>query len=120
MAGKGAGTLSTHVLNTAQGIPAEGVRVELWRLGPPPELLSDTVTDADGRAATPLLPAGAFRAGRHELRFHVGAYFQGRGIAPDPLFLDVVAVNFGLAAGGGHYHVPLLCTPWSYATYRGS
>jgi 5-hydroxyisourate hydrolase len=120
MAGNGPGTLSTHVLNTAQGIPAEGVRVELWRMEPAPALVTDTVTDADGRTAAPLLPDGAFRAGRHELRFHIGAYFRGRGIAPDPLFLDVVAVNFGLRDGGGHYHVPLLCTPWSYTTYRGS
>lgn len=120
MAGNGPGTLSTHVLNTAQGIPAEGVRVTLWRLDPDPVLLTETVTDADGRTVDPLMPPGTFRAGRHELRFHIGAYFVARGIAPDPLFLDVVAVNFGLADGVGHYHVPLLCTPWSYTTYRGS
>jgi 5-hydroxyisourate hydrolase len=120
MAGTGPGTLSTHVLNTAEGIPAEAVRVELWRLDPQPEMVTDTLTNADGRTAAPLLPPGAFRPGRHELRFHIGAYFAARGIAPDPPFLDVVAVNFGLADGRGHYHVPLLCSPWSYSTYRGS
>ncbi|WP_198372501.1 hydroxyisourate hydrolase [Roseomonas rosulenta] len=120
MAGKAPGTLSTHVLNTAEGIPAEGVRITLWRMDPDPAPLSETLTNADGRTAAPLLPPGSFRPGRYELRFHIGAYFTARGLAPVPLFLDVVAVNFGLAEGGGHYHVPLLCTPWSYSTYRGS
>ncbi len=120
MAGNGRGTLSTHVLNTAEGIPAEGVRVELWRMDPDPGLLAAVVTGPDGRPLEPLLPPGMFRAGRHELRFHLGAYFTARGIAPDPLFLDVVSVNVGLADGVGHYHVPLLCSPWSYTTYRGS
>ena len=120
MAGNGPGTLSTHVLNTAEGIPGEGVRIELWRVDPEPAQVVDTVTDADGRAAEPLLPPGRFRAGRYELRFHIGAYFRARGIAPEPLFLDVVTVSVGLADGRGHYHVPLLCTPWSYTTYRGS
>lgn len=120
MAGNGPGTLSTHVLNTAQGVPAEGVRIELWRLDPEPAQLVETVTNADGRTSDPMLAPGSFRAGRYELRFHIGAYFRARGIAPEPLFLDVVAVNVGLADGRGHYHVPLLCTPWSYTTYRGS
>lgn len=120
MAGNGPGTLSTHVLNTAEGIPAEGVRVELWRMDPDPGQVLETVTNADGRARDPLLAPGSFRAGRYELRFHVGAYFTARGIAPDPVFHDVVCVNVGLVDGRGHYHVPLLCTPWSYTTYRGS
>lgn len=120
MTGNGPGTLSTHVLNTAQGVPAEGVKVELWRLDPEPAQVVETVTNADGRTRDPLLASGAFRAGRYELRFHIGAYFRARGIAPEPLFLDIVAVNVGLADGVGHYHVPLLCTPWSYTTYRGS
>lgn len=120
MAGNGPGTLSTHVLNTAEGIPGQGVRVALWRMDPEPAVVTDTMTDAEGRTVDPLLPPGSFRAGRYELRFHIGAYFAARGIAPDPLFLDVVAVSIGLADGRGHYHVPLLCTPWSYTTYRGS
>ncbi|WP_211848881.1 hydroxyisourate hydrolase [Neoroseomonas eburnea] len=120
MAGKGPGTLTTHVLNTAEGVPGEGIRVELWRLDPEPAQLAETVTDADGRTPQPLLSPGAFRAGRYELRFHIGAYFAARGIAPSPPFLDVVTVTVGLADGRGHYHVPLLCSPWSYSTYRGS
>lgn len=120
MTGNGPGSLSTHVLNTAEGIPGEGVRVELWRMGPAPERLVETLTNADGRTDAALLPPGTFRAGRYELRFHIGAYFQARGLAPDPLYLDVVAINVGLADGQRHYHVPLLCTPWSYTTYRGS
>ena len=120
MAGNGPGSLSTHVLNNAEGIPAEGVRVELWRMDPAPEHLVSTVTNADGRTVDPLLPPGTFRAGRYELRFHIGNYFTARGIAPKPLFLDVVAINFGMADGVGHYRVPLGCTPWSYTTYRGS
>jgi 5-hydroxyisourate hydrolase len=120
MTGNGPGTLSTHVLNTAEGIPGGGVRVALWRMDPTPALVVETVTDANGRTVDPLLPPGTFRPGRYELRFQVGAYFKGRGIAPEPLFLDVVTVSIGLADGRGHYHVPLLCTPWSYTTYRGS
>ncbi len=112
--------LSTHVLNNAQGIPAEGVVIELWRLDPEPAHVITTVTSADGRARDLLLPPEKFRAGRYELRFHIGAYFTRRGIAPDPLYLDVVPVRIGLSAEAGHYHVPLLCSPWSYTTYRGS
>ncbi len=112
--------LSTHVLNTAEGIPAEGVAVELWRLEPAEELVARTATGADGRAADPLLPPAAFRPGRHELRFGVGGYFRRRGLAADPSYLDVVPVRIFLAGGQGQYHVPLLCSPWSYTTYRGS
>jgi 5-hydroxyisourate hydrolase len=112
--------LSTHVLNAAQGVPAEGVSVELWRLDPAEQLLVRTATNADGRASDPLLPPGAFQPGRYELRFGIGEYFRGRGLAADPPFLDVVPVRFFLADGRGHYHVPLLCCPWSYTTYRGS
>ena len=113
-------TLSTHVLNVAQGVPAEGVSVELWRLRPAEELVVSTATGADGRARDPLLPPAAFAPGRYELRFGVGDYFRRRGLAPDPPFLDVVPVRIFLAEGQGHYHVPLLCSPWSYTTYRGS
>jgi 5-hydroxyisourate hydrolase len=113
--------LSTHVLNTAQGVPAEGVSVELWRLDPAEELVARASTDADGRAGGgPLLPPAAFAPGRYELRFGVGDYFRRRGLGADPPFHDVVAVRVFLAEGQGHYHVPLLCSPWSYTTYRGS
>ena len=112
--------LSTHVLNVAQGVPAEGVSVELWRLQPAEELVVRTTTTADGRASEPLLPPAAFQPGRYELRFGIGEYFRGRGIAGDPPFHDVVPVRMSLADGQGHYHVPLLCSPFSYTTYRGS
>lgn len=112
--------LSTHMLNTAQGIPAEGVGVELWRLEPEPVLVTRTVTTADGRNQAPLLPEAGFRPGLHELRFAVGAYFAGRGLAPAEGYLEVVPVRIRLADGQGHYHVPLLCSPYSYTTYRGS
>ena len=115
-----ASALSTHVLNTAEGIPAEGVAIELWRMTPEPGLVSRERTDADGRTGALLLPADRFRPGRYELRFAIGDYFAARGLAPEPRFLDVVAVSVGLAEGQGHYHVPLLCTPWTYTTYRGS
>jgi len=114
--------LSTHVLNVAQGVPAEGVAVELWRLRPGEEgrCVIRTRTGADGRAGDPLLPPAGFEPGRYELRFGVGDYFRHRGLAADPPFLDVVPVRIFLADGQGHYHVPLLCSPWSYTTYRGS
>lgn len=106
--------LTTHVLDTALGRPGAGVTVELWRLEPDPRHIRTVVTNADGRSGEPLLPEAGFVPGCYELRFHIGAYFGGEG------FLDVVAVAVRLEAGQGHYHVPLLCSPWSYATYRGS
>lgn len=115
-----ASVLSTHVLNVAQGIPAQGVSVELWRLEPSEELVVRTSTGPDGRADEPLLPPGVFAPGRYELRFGLGDYFKGRGLAADPPYLDVVPVRVFLAGDRGHYHVPLLCAPWSYTTYRGS
>lgn len=114
------GTLSTHVLNTALGIPAAGVRVELHRLEPDPAPVCEARTTADGRTDAILLPAAEFRPGRYELRFHMGEYFRGLGLGAEPAYLDVVPVRIHLAAGQGHYHVPLLCSPWSYTTYRGS
>lgn len=106
--------LTTHVLDTATGKPAAGVKVELWRMEPSPAKVTERLTNADGRTDTPLLTAADFVAGRYELRFHIGAHFGGAG------FLDVVPIAVRLEAGQGHYHVPLLCSPWSYATYRGS
>ncbi|HEY8613184.1 MAG TPA: hydroxyisourate hydrolase [Roseomonas sp.] len=110
--------LSTHVLDTANGVPAQGMALEFWRMEPKPVLLARAVTNADGRTDAPLLPPDAFAPGRYELRFDVGAYFAGRG--EDPGFLGTVVLNVGLKGGVGHYHVPLLCSPWSYSTYRGS
>lgn len=115
--------LSTHVLDTMHGCPAAGMAVRLYRLdGSEAEPLASLVLDADGRAAgTRLLGPATFQVGRYRLVFAVGDYFRRRGVAlPDPPFLDEVAVDFGMADVQGHYHVPLLVSPWSYATYRGS
>jgi hydroxyisourate hydrolase len=113
------GRLSTHVLDTTRGRPAAGVRVELYDGGG--ALVADGVTNADGRTDAPLLAGDAFRPASYELRFHVAAYFRAAGVSlPEPPFLDVVPIRFGLAEPDGNYHVPLLVSPWSYATYRGS
>jgi len=116
------GRLSTHVLDTHAGRPAEGVKIELYEIGASATaLLTDAVTNADGRTDAPLLSGAPLRVGRYELRFHVGAYFAKRNLAlPEPAFLDIVPIRFAIAEPEGHYHVPLLVTPWSYSTYRGS
>ena len=111
------GRLSTHVLDTASGRPAGGVRLVLRRGG---EVLVDTRTNADGRTDGPLLEGEAFRTGAYELRFHVGDYFRAQGTAlADPPFLDVIPLQFSMAEDA-HYHVPLLVSPYGYSTYRGS
>ena len=113
------GRLSTHVLDTVAGRPASGVRVALHDEAG--ALLVEAVTNVDGRTDAPLLEGAACRPGSYELRFHVGAYFRAQGVAlPDPPFLDIVPIRVGLAEADGRYHVPLLVSPWSYATYRGS
>jgi 5-hydroxyisourate hydrolase len=117
------GRLSTHVLDTAAGKPAPGVVVELHRIAAGGEMtaLTRVVTNADGRTDAPLLIGDAFKPGHYQLTFHVGAYFRARGTAlADPPFLDLVPLRFALAEADGHYHVPLLVSPWSYSTYRGS
>jgi 5-hydroxyisourate hydrolase len=116
------GKLTTHVLDTANGSPAGGMKVRFSRLenGAPVELKALTL-NADGRADAPLLEGSAHRPGRYRLVFSVAAYFAGRGVPlPDPPFLDEVTLDFGIAAAAEHYHVPLLVSPWSYSTYRGS
>jgi 5-hydroxyisourate hydrolase len=116
------GHLSTHVLDTANGCPAAGMRVALQRLGGGGfETLRTVTLNADGRNDGPLLDAAAMAAGRYRLLFEVAAYYRARGAElPEPPFIDVVPLDFGIADVGGRYHVPLLCTPWSYSTYRGS
>jgi 2-oxo-4-hydroxy-4-carboxy-5-ureidoimidazoline decarboxylase len=116
------GRLSTHVLDTVTGKPASGVRIVLSELGASAEgLLKETITNADGRTDEPLLGAAPLRIGRYQLEFHLGAYFAAsRHPVAKPPFLDVVPIRFAIAEPEGDYHVPLLVSPWSYATYRGS
>jgi len=114
------GRLSTHVLDTAHGCPAAGMAFALHQAGNAQPLLTG-VTNADGRCDAPLLNAEALIAGKYELVFAVAAYFRARGVElPEPPFLDKVTLAFGIADPAGHYHVPLLVSPWSYSTYRGS
>ena len=117
------GHLSTHVLDTMHGCPAAGMKVTLHRVhADRTELVKSLVLNQDGRNdGGPLLDAAAMAAGRWRLSFHVAEYFRGRGVTlPEPAFLDVVPLDFGIADAAGHYHVPLLCSPWAYSTYRGS
>jgi len=115
--------LTTHVLDTTRGRPASGVEIELHALGPDGvrTLVAHTRTNADGRTDAPLIAARDARAGIFELSFHIGDYFrQFEDGAADPPFLDVVPIRFAIADREAHYHVPLVATPWSYSTYRGS
>lgn len=114
------GRISTHVLDTARGRPAAGVRIALYRLDGGRECLREVVTNADGRTEGPLLDGDALTAGVYELEFAVGDYLRGFGRAGEILFLDTVPIRFGVADAGQHYHVPLLISPFGYATYRGS
>lgn len=113
--------LSTHVLDTASGCPAQSMQVELWRLeGDNRKLLVSVRTNADGRTDAPLLAAEAMKAGQYELVFYVGDYFAHAGADAKIRFLDRVPVRFGIADVQASYHVPLLVSPWAYSTYRGS
>ena len=117
------GHLSTHVLDTMHGCPAAGMRLTLQRVDEARVVtLRQVVLNQDGRSdGGPLLDAARMAAGRYRLLFEVGAYFRGRGVAlPEPAFIDTVPVDFGMADADGHYHVPLLVSPWTYSTYRGS
>lgn len=116
------GKLTTHVLDTANGCPAAGLRLELWRISPAGDVqILTTTTNADGRTDAPLLIGEAMGSGEYELRFWVGEYFAALNPAlPNPPFLNQVPIRFGIAEANAHYHVPLLVSPWSYSTYRGS
>ena len=116
------GRLTTHVLDTMHGCPAAGMAVRLYRLdGADAALLKQLALNDDGRADQPLLADAALQPGRYRLVFGVAAYFKARGVAlPEPAFLDEVPLDFGIADAALHYHVPLLASPWSYSTYRGS
>lgn len=116
------GRLSTHVLDTLSGKPAQGVQISLYEIGASARgLLVETATNADGRTDAPLMADAPLRIGTYELQFHAGDYFRAQNVPlAEPPFLDIVPVRFSVAEAEGHYHVPLLVTPWSYATYRGS
>ena len=117
------GRLSTHVLDTVTGRPAQGVAIELQRLGDGGHwiVIKSMTTNADGRTDEPMLAGAAFEPGTFMLSFAIGDYFRRTGApAATPPFLDIVPVRFHLAEPDGHYHVPLLASPWSYSTYRGS
>ena len=116
------GRLTTHVLDTATGRPAAGMKLELFRLGEgDPRLIKAVVTNSDGRCDAPLLQGPELTSGTYELLFHVGDYLRAGAVQlPDPPFLDLVPLRFGIADPGQHYHVPLLVSPYAYSTYRGS
>jgi len=114
------GRITTHVLDTAAGRPAAGLKVILTRIDGGAKIVAEAVTNADGRCDRPLVDGSAFVTGHYEITFRVGDYFRARGVAlPEPPFLDVVPVRFGVAEDT-HYHVPLLVSPYGYSTYRGS
>jgi 5-hydroxyisourate hydrolase len=114
------GKLTSHVLDVATGTPAAGLRIELHELASPPRLLGEFRTNQDGRCAA-LLEGTSMHAGRFSLTFYVADYFRAAGVKlSDPPFLDDVVVRFGIADPAQNYHVPLLISPWSYSTYRGS
>ncbi len=116
------GKLTTHVLDTARGCPAKGISLELWGISASGQktLLKTTVTNADGRTDNPLL-TGEDLVGIYELVFIVGDYFASYlEVLPNPPFLNRIPIQFGIADANTHYHVPLLVSPWSYSTYRGS
>jgi 5-hydroxyisourate hydrolase len=116
------GRLTTHVLDLVRGGPAAGMAVELAACdGASRRSVARATTNRDGRCDAPLLESASMAAGVWQLEFHVAAYYTAQGVAlAKPPFLDVVVVRFGIANAGDHYHVPLLVTPWSYSTYRGS
>ena len=116
------GRLTTHVLDTSNGRPGQGLRIELFRVdGAERVSLGTFTTNADGRCDQPLLEGAAFAVGTYELVFNAGAYFSAQGAdLPDPAFLGLVPVRFGISDTKAHYHVPLLLSPYGYSTYRGS
>lgn len=115
--------LTTHVLDAAAGTPAEGLKIDLYRFeGSGKVLVKSVVTNDDGRVdGGPILIGDSFQVGTYELEFHAGDYLRSKGHRlPEPAFLDVIPIRFGIADTQAHYHVPLLLSPFSYSTYRGS
>ncbi|MDX2319917.1 MAG: hydroxyisourate hydrolase [Moritella sp.] len=114
--------LSTHVLDTANGVPGAGICIKLFRVEADQlHLVTSTVTNSDGRTDALLLTSGELRVGKYQLQFDTADYFRSRGsLVPDPAFLDDIVIRFGINNTEEHYHVPLLVSPFSYSTYRGS
>jgi 5-hydroxyisourate hydrolase len=112
--------LSTHVLDTSLGKPAQGLKIELYQLEPSRTLLRTVMTNQDGRTDEPLLSGETMEVGKYELIFYAGEYLQASQSLPIPAFLDDIVIRFGIADATGHYHVPLLLSPYGYSTYRGS
>jgi 5-hydroxyisourate hydrolase len=111
------GKLTTHVLDTAMGKPAAGLKIEVWC----DVLIKTIITNSDGRSDSPLLEGEAFSAGQYELRFYAGDYLRATSLKlSEPLFLDIIPICFGIADASQHFHVPLLLSPFGYSTYRGS
>jgi 5-hydroxyisourate hydrolase len=115
------GRLTTHVLDTAAGMPAEGMKIEVWQLSGTTRHLKTVTTNSDGRAGEPVLEGDQFSQGTYELRFHAGDYLRRRDSRlPSSGFLDIIPIRFGVDDANQHYHVPLLLSPYGYSTYRGS
>lgn len=116
------GYLTTHVLDTARGLPAEGIKIQLYRVsGNAHRKIAEATTNADGRTDTPILPQGKCTTGQYELIFFTGDYLRANGQATgEHLFLDQIPIRFGVDDDTLHYHVPLLLSPFGYSTYRGS
>ena len=116
------GYLTTHILDTARGIPAAGITILLYRVsGNSHKKIAETVTNADGRTDSPILEAAKFQTGTYEMIFQVGDYLREAKLAEsETLFLDQIPIRFGMDDADAHYHVPLLLSPYGYSTYRGS
>ena len=115
------GYLTTHVLDTTNGVPASGVAIKLFKISDTKELIAETTTNSDGRCDSPILAEADFAKGKYELEFAIGDYYRRLGIQQEePLFLDDVVLRFGINDVSSHYHVPVLVSPYSYSTYRGS
>lgn len=115
------GYLTTHILDTARGLPASGIKIALFRLDGERELIAETITNADGRTDSPILPQDAFKTGKYELVFFCGEYLEKHDLAAGELmFLNEIPIRFAMDDAAAHYHVPLLLSPYGYSTYRGS
>ncbi|MGB2078454.1 MAG: hydroxyisourate hydrolase [Vibrio sp.] len=117
------GKLTTHILDTAHGMPGKAIKIELYKLSHQnqPQLIKTVTSNHDGRTDAPLLEGNEFQKGKYQLVFHTAAYFKDQGVALDDVaFLDDIVIRFGINDEGEHYHVPLLCSPYSFSTYRGS